>query len=116
MVGVTMVLAHGPGRPEGDLDDRLTLVVALTVQGHLDGQAWEMGREPWRTSRIQAGEVTRSGELVKLEDGWAMRELGSEDEPLYSLHAGLIRPGELVRVSRLDGDEMIYRIVAVDPV
>jgi hypothetical protein len=41
--------------------------------------------------------------------------LGSEDEPLYSLAAQIIRPGELVSVSRLDGDEMIYRIVAVEP-
>ena len=56
-----------------------------------------------------------AGELVKIEDGWAMRSLGSEDEPLYSVNAQIVRPGEIVRVSRLDGDEMLYRIVAVEP-
>ena len=74
----------------------------------------ENGTTPWRTSRDRPGHPTRSGELVKIEDGWALRELGSEDEPLYSLHAQIIRPGEIVSVARLDGDEMLYRIVAVD--
>ena len=114
MLNVTMVLAHGPGHPDGDVNDRMHLRVVLTPQGYLDGPAWESGRDPWRSSRERAGQAIRSGELVKLEDGWALRELDSEDEPLYSLSAEIIRPGEIVRVSRLDGDEMLYRIVAVD--
>ncbi len=115
MVNVTMVLAHGPGLPDGNIDDRLTLEVMLTPQGVLDAAAWENGREPWRSSRIRSGQPTRSGELVKIEEGWALRELGSEDEPLYSLNADIVRPGEIVRVSRLDGNEMLYRVVAVEP-
>ena len=110
-----MVLAHGPARPEGDLDDRMHLRVTLSPQGHLDGDAWENGTVPWLTSRERAGHPVRSGELVKLEEGWALRSLGSEDEPLYSVFAQIVRPGEIVRVSRLDGDEMLYRIVAVEP-
>lgn len=70
---------------------------------------------PWLTSRERAGHPVRSGELVKIEDGWALRSLASEDEPLYSVVAPIVRPGEIVRVSRLDGDEMLYRIVAVEP-
>ncbi len=115
MVKVTLVLAHGPGHPEGDLDDRMHLRVTLSPQGHLDGAAWEAGTVPWLTSRERAGHPVRSGELVKLEEGWALRGLGSEDEPLYGLFAQIVRPGEIVRVSRLDGDEMLYRIVAVEP-
>ena len=116
MVKVTMVLAHAPGHPDGDLDDRMHLRVSLTAQGHLDPAAWEHGHAPWLTSRERAGHAVRSGELVKIEEGWALRGLGSEDEPLYSLAAQIVRPGEIVRVSRLDGDEMLYRIVAVEPV
>jgi hypothetical protein len=114
MATVTMVLALGPGRPEGDLEDRMVLQVELTAPGYLDAAAWEEGTTPWRTVRTRAGQVTRSGELVKIAEGWALRELGSEDEPLYSFRPGIIRPGEVVSVSRLDGDEMIYRIVAVE--
>jgi hypothetical protein len=115
MVNVTMVLAQGPGQPEGNLEDRIHLHVSLTPQGHLDATAWETGNTPWLTDRERSGQTRRSGELVKIEDGWALRELDSEDDPLYSLSAQIIRPGELVSVSRLDGDEMIYRIVAVEP-
>ncbi len=115
MLKVTMVLAHGPGHAEGDLDDRMHLRVVLSPQGHLDAAAWETGTAPWLTSRHRAGQAVRSGELVKIEDGWALRGLGSVDEPLYSLSAQIVRPGEIVRVSRLDGDEMLYRIVSVEP-
>ena len=115
MVSVTMVLAQGPGFSEGNLDDRMHLDVLLTPQGHLDAAAWETGVTPWTTSRQRPGHATRTGELVKIEDGWALRHLGSEDDPLYSFAAQIIRPGEIVQVSRLDGEEMLYRIVAVDP-
>ena len=115
MVNVTMVLAQGPGYPDGNLDDRMHLRVSLTPQGHLDASAWENGNDPWTTSRERAGHPKRTGELVKIEDGWALRDLGGEDDPLYSFAVQIVRPGEIVQVSRLDGDEMLYRIVAVEP-
>ncbi len=92
------------------------LRVSLTPQGQSGpARRGRHGSAPWLTSRERAGHPVRSGELVKIEDGWALRGLGSEDEPLYSLSAQIVRPGEIVRVSRLDGDEMLYRIVAVEP-
>lgn len=114
MVYVMMVLAQGPGFPEGNLDDRMKLHVTLTAQGHLDGSAWETGSTTWSTSRERSGHPTRTGELVKIDDGWALRNVGAEDDPLYSFTAQIIRPGEIVQISRLDGDEMLYRIVAVE--
>ena len=115
MVHVTMVLAQGPGFTDGNLTDRIHLDVILTAHGHLDAAAWETGTVPWTTSRERPGRPRRTGELVKIEDGWALRTTGSEDDPLYSFAAQIIRPGELVQVSRLDGEDMLYRIVAVEP-
>ncbi len=115
MVYVTMVLAQGPGFPEGNLDDRMHLHIGLTTQGHLDASAWETGTTTWETSRERSGHPTRKGELVKIEEGWALRDVGGEDDPLYSFTGQIIRPGEIVQVSRLDGDEMLYRVVAVEP-
>ncbi len=111
---VSMVLAEGPGRPAGDLDDRLEFRVLLTPLGQLDAAAWQAGSAPWHTARLLNGTVTRSGELVKAGEGWALRELCGDDDPLYGLTIGIVRPGELVSVSRLDGDVMVYRIVAVE--
>ena len=114
-VRVTMVLAQGPGRPGGDLDDRMILYAVLTAGAHLDAAEWSAGDQPWRTRRERSGHPVRSGELVKIDEGWALRELDSEDEPLYRLAAGAVRPGEMVSVARLDGDAMLYRVVAVEP-
>jgi hypothetical protein len=114
MTRVLMVLARGPDHPEGNLTDRLDLQVHLTAQGMLDAVAWETGHTPWLTSRQRSDHPRRDGELVKLEDGWAIRNLDREDDPLLAFSASLMRPGEVARVTRLDGEELTYRIVSVE--
>ncbi len=114
MTHVMMVLARGPDHPAGNIDDRLDLQVHLTAQGMLDTVAWETGQTPWLTSRQRSDHPRRDGELVKLEDGWAIRNLDNEDDPLLAFSASIVRPGEIASVIRLDGKELVYRIVAVD--
>lgn len=114
MTKATLVLASGPETHDGDLNDRIEMDVILTPHGHLDASAWETGVEPWITVRQRVGRPTRTGELVKIEDGWALRDVDSEDGPLSSLTASIIRPGEIVTVVRPNGDNLVYRVVAVD--
>jgi hypothetical protein len=114
MTKVMMVLAHGPDHPDGNIDDHLDLQVTLTSQGMLDSTAWANGDTPWLTSRIRTDQPRRAGELVKLEEGWAIRNLDNEDDPLLAFSASIMRPGEVARVIRLDGGELVYRIVAVE--
>ncbi len=114
MKRATLVLASGPAMRDGDLNDRIEMEVVLTPHGHLDAGAWETGSEPWLTVRQRVGRPTRTGELVKIDDGWALRDVDSEDGPLSSLAATIIRPGEIVTVVPPNGDELIYRVVAVD--
>ncbi len=111
---VSMVLAEGPGHPAGDLEDRLELRVRLLPSGLLDSAAWEAGVAPWRGAQTRSGVLVRSNELVRTSQGWALREQSGDDGPLRSVMVGIVRPGELVSVSRLDGGIMVYRIVAVD--
>ena len=111
---VSMVLAEGPGRPEGDLEARLEFRVVLMPSGHLDAAAWESGLVPWHGAQSYNGAMVRASELVKTSGGWALRELSGEDAPLLHVMIGIVRPGELVSVARLEGDIMVYRIVAVD--
>lgn len=114
MAHITMVLVRGPDHPAGNLDDRLELDVKLTAQGLLDTAAWEIGQTPWLTSRHRPNHPRRDGELVKLEESWAIRNLEQDDDPLLAFSASIMRPGELASVVRLDGGELLYRIVAVD--
>src|ERR1700712_5002990 len=115
MTKVMMVLVRGPGQPDGNLDDRLDLQARLTAQGILDTVAWETGNTPWLTSRHRSDQPRRDGELVKIEDGWAIRNLDHDDDPLLAFSAAIIRPGEIASVTRLDGQQLVYRIVAVEP-
>ena len=110
-----MVLAYAPGRPEGDLSDRLELRVALTPQGQLDDDAFAADPLPWSSLRILPDGSERPGELVALETGWALRSARSEDDPLWALEGRVFRPGDLVTLRRPDGEELAFRVVNVDP-
>lgn len=115
MMKLTMLLAQGPGQPEGDLSERMELTVALTSQGHIDQAAFEEGQTPWLATRDHPSRARRQFELVRLDEGWALQSLRSEDDPLWTFIGGVFRPGELVVLRRPDREELIFRIVAADP-
>lgn len=107
MTRIFMVLAHGPGLPNGDLNDRMTLTAALTAQGHLDPE-----REEGSASRKRLGLPDKRSLLILQDGGWVLRGLHGDDDPLWTIDAHILRPGEPVFLRRPDGEELIYRIVA----
>ena len=115
MTKLTMLLAKGPGLPHGDLKDSLVLHLALNQQGQIDAAAYEGDPMPWLAVRIRAGTEERQSEFIRLDEGWALQSLVSEDDPLWTLEGHVFRPGELVRLGRPDGEELLFRIVASAP-
>ena len=114
MAKVLLVLAQAPGLPNGDLDDRLELTLALTSQGQLDERAFEESPLPWTAVHDRPGQPTQHSELIRLDDGWALQSIDeSENEPLWAFEYWLFRPGDLVRLRRADGAELLFRIVQV---
>ena len=113
MVNVLMVLAAGPGLPEGNVEDRMAVSLDLTSQGKLDEGRW-VETAPWIVTRERPGRDTRRSELVLIDGLWAMRSPRGEDEPLWMIEAEVVRPGELIRVRRPDGEALYYRVVAVE--
>lgn len=119
MAKLLMVLAQGPGAPHGDLDDRLELDVALTAQGQIDVAAFEQAATPWLARRGRRGGVEHHSELVRLDESWALQGLAQgpslAEDPLWTVESRVFRPGELVRLRRADGRELLFRVVQVTP-
>lgn len=115
MVKLTMLLAQGPGLPEGDLADRIELSLALTPQGQIDVGAFDADPMPWLATRDHPSRSRRQFEFVRLDEGWALQSLRSEDDPLWTFSGAVYRPGELVLLRRPDGEELLFRIVSADP-
>ena len=114
MTKLTMVLAKGPGHPDGDLHDRLIIRIALNSQGQIDPSAYETDPVPWLATRERPGREHQS-ELIRLDEGWALQGIASEDDPLWTFEGWVFRPGELVRLGRPDGEELLFRIVSSVP-
>ena len=112
MTKLTLVLAHGPDKPEGDIDDRLILDLALTSQGQIDAASYDSAPAPWLAARQYNGNAPRNLEVIRLDEGWALQSTNSLDDPIWVFEGHVFRPGELVRLRRPDGQEMLYRIVA----
>lgn len=115
MAKLTMVLAKGPGRPDGDLDDRLIVRLVLNQQGQIDPSAYADDPTPWLAIHRRPGMDDRHSELIRLDEGWALQSMASEDDPLWTFEGFVFRPGDLVRLGQPDGEGLLFRIVASTP-
>ena len=116
---VTLVMATGPGFPQGDAGHRYELSVALTPGGHLDPVAWQQDTQPWPAVRFWPGGPPRTGDVHWDEDtGWSLRFFPASgeaaDAPLHALirNPGQLRPGEYVTIRETEGGEYAYRVVS----
>lgn len=112
MTNLTLVLAHSPEQPDGDIEDRLVVALQLTAQGQIDTSSYEAAETPWLAHRQVNGTAPRDLEVVRLDEGWALQSTTSLDDPICVFEGHIYRPGELVRLRRPDGQELLYRIVA----
>lgn len=118
---VTLVVASGPGFPQGSPDHRYEIGAKLTPGGYLDAKAWEADSSPWSARRIVPNSPPRLGDMVFDADteSWAIRLYPGPgevaDAPLAAQirRAGQLRPGEYVTIQEPDGQEFSYRVVSV---
>jgi hypothetical protein len=118
---VTLVMAAGPGFPQGSPDHRYEMSVTLTPGGQLDVQAWHADPKPWPARRVAPGGPAREGDVLFDPDteSWAIRLFpapgAATDAPLHAQlrNAGQLRPGEYVTIREPDGTEFSYRVVSV---
>lgn len=114
MKRIVLLLASGPGAPEGDISDRLELRACLTGQGQIDETAYVEDPLPWPTRRVTPDGRVYEGELIRLAGTWAIRRSRSEDDPLWPFEPTILRPGEYATLRPPEGGELIFRIVSVD--
>jgi hypothetical protein len=118
---VTLVVAAGPGFPQGSPDHRYEIGVTLTPGGQLDAEAWEADPRPWPAWRIWPGEPPGEGDVLFDADtgSWSIRLFPAPgtatDAPLHAQirNAGQLRPGEYVTIREPNGTEFSYRVVGV---
>ena len=116
MTKITLLLAQGPGKPDGDVQDRLVMHLDLNSQGHIDTAAYEAAPRPWLATRTngthQGG--TKALEVIRIEEGWALQSMESLDDPVWAFEGHVFRPGELVQLRQPDGQPLLFRIVGVE--
>jgi hypothetical protein len=111
MAKITALLAHGPGQPEGDVAHGLEMRLCLTPEARIDFAAYQADPLPWRTRRFWPDREDWAGELIRVDESWALRSQRGEDEPLWDFIPAIMRPGEYLTLRRPSGEELIYRIV-----
>ena len=75
MPKVTLVLASGPGFPNGDPECRYEIDVTLDGTGRLDPEAWYADPSPWPARRHWRDEWPRDGDVQLDEEtgAWSLR-------------------------------------------
>ena len=114
MAKIVSLLAQDAGHPGGDTSIGLELSVCLTPNAQLDQIAFETSPLPWPVRRTWADHEDGHGELIRVDEGWAIRAARGDNEPVWDVGAKLFRPGEYITLRRPDGEELIFRIVGVE--
>ncbi len=108
--------ARDPDHPVGDPEHALTIVAALTADGHLDGETWSDTRERWRVVRHHEEGPGRIGHLVRHGGGWAIRWDATDDiDPGFRFGAERFVAGEYVSIAEDEGLRT-YLVRAVRPI
>ena len=84
----------------------------LNLQGQIDPFTYEADPSPWLAVRERPGREPVHVELIRLDEGWALQSMQDQDDPLWTFEGHVFRPGELVRLRRPDGEDLLFRIVA----
>lgn len=120
MALVTLVMASGPGYPEGSEAHRYEMTITLDSHGCPDAHAWRTDPEPWPARRRWPGEPDLRGDVQHDADvGWWLRffrdTAQAPDAPPHDiqLHAGPLRPGEMLTIREPDGRLYDWRVVGV---
>ncbi|MGI4951219.1 MAG: hypothetical protein ACRYGM_05395 [Janthinobacterium lividum] len=112
MTKITLLLAQGPGKPDGDVSDRLVMNLALNSQGQIDSAAYDAAPEPWLATRENPD--AKALEVIRVDEGWALQSTNGWDDPIWTFEGYVYRPGELVQLRRPDGEQLLFRIVALE--
>lgn len=115
MAKIMMLLAQGPGKPDGDLHQGLVLRASLNKNDHIDVAAYEADPLPWRARRFWLDKEDWYGHLILVDEGeWGLLSEKGDNEPVWNLTANLFRPGEYVTLTRPDHAELTFRIVGIE--
>jgi hypothetical protein len=122
MPRVDLVLATGPGFPQGSPERRYVLEVMLTPGGMLDEAAWQADPAPWSARRHWPGDDRQGDVQLDPDSGWSLRldpaegpDPEAHNAPLHAMlrNVGQLRPGEYVTIRETNGVEYAYRVVNV---
>ena len=114
MAKILSLLAQSAGHPDGDTAIGLELSVCLTPNALLDVAAFEISPLPWPVRRTWPDREDWHGELIRVDEGWAIRAARGDNEPVWDVTVKTLRPGEYITLRRPDGEELIFRIVGVE--
>jgi len=111
---VTALLASGPGLPDGDVQQGMDITLVLDQGGRIGLETYYADPRPWRVRRFRPDRPDWTGDLVREEEGWALRGGPAEDGPLWFLDVRGLHPGEYLTLRRPDGEELVYLVVNVE--
>lgn len=111
---ILALLSRAPDEPQGDTRTGIELTVCLNARGQLDPAACL--ETTARVRRFWRDRPDWQGTLQRLDDDrWGLQAATNPDEPLRELDTPVMRPGEYLTLRRPNGEELVFRIVSVEP-
>lgn len=116
---IRMELARNKDFPDGSSEHGYEFRAPLRADGHIDLEAWENAAQLCTVHHFWGTRLDERGQLIRTRDGrWAFSyEAGDEDdEPIFRFDSHAFAVGEYVTITEHDGEDRVFKVVAVDDV
>jgi len=113
---VRLELARTPDHPDGSIHCGYELNLPLTQEGGFDMSAWPERQNECTVRRFWEGEDDENGQLIQVENGWALSydpNTDEDDEPLFKLENHAFKQGEYISITEHDGVMRTFRVIYV---
>lgn len=115
---IKLVLGRTDEYPSGSSEHGYDIIAPLTIDGHLDEEAWRAERKRARVHRFWAGEDDEVGTLIRTRHRtWAISYKAGEDddEPFFKLETHIFNQGEYLTITETNGEALPFLVANVRP-
>jgi hypothetical protein len=115
---IRLELARTKDFPNGSSWHGYEFIAPLTVDGHVDVNAWHDLKEICHVTRFWGEESEQRGQFVHVGHGWSFKyphTSSIEKEAFFKLDRHRFTPGGYVTITEPDGEQRPFRVVAMTP-
>ena len=114
---IRLELTRNKEYPDGSSEHGYEFRAPLQTDGHINLETWEHQAQLCTVHHFWGTRLDERGQLIRTANGkWAFSYVvgDDDDEPIFRFDSHVFAVGEYVTITEHDGEDRVFKIVAID--